>query len=159
MDELDLDTLLTELTHSSDAVAVARLSKLGANGDARTVAPLVSVATDLRVSPRVVASAWEAVGAIAKRRGLPGAQRLGASADGEVEVRVPRIGDETLGVVVRIDVSVGDRVEPGTVLLELESDKATIEIPAELHGSVVAILVAVGDTVAVGSPLARLAHT
>lgn len=73
-----------------------------------------------------------------------------------LEVRVPDIGDVEEAEVVEILVSAGDRVEAEDVLLSIESDKATLEIPAPQAGSVESVAVKVGDTVAEGSVLATL---
>ncbi|MDD9715194.1 dihydrolipoyllysine-residue acetyltransferase [Dinoroseobacter sp. PD6] len=68
-----------------------------------------------------------------------------------IEVNVPDIGDFTDVPVVSILVSVGDVVAEEDPLLELESDKATMEVPSPVAGKVVEIKVAEGDTVSEGT--------
>ncbi|MGZ4233711.1 MAG: biotin/lipoyl-containing protein, partial [Solirubrobacteraceae bacterium] len=46
------------------------------------------------------------------------------------EVRVPDIGDFTDVPVIEIHVSAGDEVQPEDPLVTLESDKATMDVPA-----------------------------
>ncbi len=50
----------------------------------------------------------------------------------------------------------GDRVEPTTVLCEIETDKSTMEVPAGASGTVLKLLAGIGDEVAVKAPLAIL---
>ncbi len=74
-----------------------------------------------------------------------------------VEVKLPEVGENvTSGQVVRLLVAVGDTVEKGQSILELETDKAAIEVPADSAGVVKAIHVRVGDVVQVGQLLLTL---
>ena len=68
------------------------------------------------------------------------------------EVKVPDIGDFTGVPVIEIHVSPGDQVNAEDPLVTLESDKATLDVPAPAAGSVAEILVKVGDEVSEGSP-------
>ncbi len=67
------------------------------------------------------------------------------------EVKVPDIGDFEDVPVITILVAVGDRIAPEDPLVELESDKATMEVPSPLGGVVASIVVAPGDRVSEGS--------
>ncbi len=66
------------------------------------------------------------------------------------EVKVPDIGDFTDVPVVSILVSVGDTIAEEDPLIELESDKATMEVPSSHAGTVKEIKVSEGDTVSEG---------
>lgn len=68
-----------------------------------------------------------------------------------IEVTVPDIGDFSEVPVVGILVSVGDTVAEEDPLVELESDKATMEVPSPAAGVVKEILVSEGDNVSEGS--------
>ena len=72
------------------------------------------------------------------------------------EVRVPDIGDFDDVPVIEILVSVGDSVAVEDPLVTLESDKATMDVPAPFAGVVSELSVAVGDRVAEGSLLLKL---
>ena len=72
------------------------------------------------------------------------------------EVLVPDIGDFDDVPVIEVLVAVGDQVEPEQGLITLESDKATMEVPAPSAGTVTEVLVAVGDSVSEGTPVVRL---
>jgi dihydrolipoamide dehydrogenase len=67
------------------------------------------------------------------------------------EIRVPDIGDFTDVPIIEIHVSPGDTVAPEDPLLTLESDKATLDVPSPVAGTVSALAVAVGDTVSEGT--------
>ncbi|SDF06314.1 pyruvate dehydrogenase E2 component (dihydrolipoamide acetyltransferase) [Thermus arciformis] len=76
-----------------------------------------------------------------------------------MELRLPELGDNvTQATVVGVLVKEGDRVEPGQPLLELETDKAVVEVPAEAGGVVKRVLVKVGDEVRPGQPFLELAE-
>ena len=72
------------------------------------------------------------------------------------QVEVPDIGDFDDVPVIEILVSVGDEVAVEDPLVTLESDKATMDVPAPFAGVVKEISVSIGDRVAQGSPLMRI---
>ena len=74
-----------------------------------------------------------------------------------VEVKVPDIGDFKDVPVIELHVKAGDRVKPEDPLLTLESDKATMEVPAPAAGVIKEMRVKIGDTVSAGSVIALLA--
>ena len=69
---------------------------------------------------------------------------------GKHSVLVPDIGTDDAVEVIELSVSVGDDVEEGDTLLVLESDKASMEIPADASGRVLEIAVAVGASLKQG---------
>ncbi len=73
-----------------------------------------------------------------------------------VSVEVPDIGDFDDVPIIEILVSVGDTVTAEDPLLTLESDKATMDVPAPLGGTVKEIKVSVGDRVSEGTELLTL---
>jgi pyruvate dehydrogenase E2 component (dihydrolipoamide acetyltransferase) len=72
------------------------------------------------------------------------------------EVKVPDIGDFKDVPIVEIHVKAGDMVNAEDPLLTLESDKATMDVPAPRSGTVEAVLVKIGDRVGEGMPILRL---
>ncbi|QFU08945.1 Dihydrolipoyl dehydrogenase [Rhodobacteraceae bacterium THAF1] len=66
------------------------------------------------------------------------------------DVKVPDIGDFQDVPVIAVLVSVGDMIEKEDPLIELESDKATMEVPSSHAGKVVEIKVKEGDSVKEG---------
>jgi pyruvate dehydrogenase E2 component (dihydrolipoamide acetyltransferase) len=73
-----------------------------------------------------------------------------------IEVRVPDIGDFKDVPVIEVFVKPGDIVQAEDPLVTLESDKATMEVPAPIGGVVEGVRVGVGDRVSEGSPLLTL---
>ena len=76
---------------------------------------------------------------------------------GVAEVRVPDIGDFKDVPVIEIFVKVGDTVKAEDPIVSLESDKATMDVPAPLSGVVTAIGIKIGDKVSQGSVILSLA--
>jgi dihydrolipoamide dehydrogenase len=72
------------------------------------------------------------------------------------EIRVPDIGDFTDVPVIEIHVSPGDEVSLEDPLVTLESDKATMDVPAPEAGTVTQLSVKIGDRVSEGSVLLTL---
>jgi pyruvate dehydrogenase E2 component (dihydrolipoamide acetyltransferase) len=72
------------------------------------------------------------------------------------EVLVPDIGDYDDVPVIELLVAVGDRVERDQGLVTLESDKATMEVPAPFAGVVRELRVKVGDAVGEGKVVALI---
>ena len=74
------------------------------------------------------------------------------------EFKLPDLGENIAsGDVVTGFVSEGDVVKPGQALLEVETDKAVIEVPCPPGGRIAQVLVKKGDTVKVGQTLVVLA--
>ena len=72
------------------------------------------------------------------------------------EVRIPDIGDADEVYVIELCVAPGDAVGPDDALIVIESDKASMEVPAGVDGVVDALLVAVDDAVVEGQAIARI---
>ncbi len=70
------------------------------------------------------------------------------------EIKLPEIADNVVSaVVLEVLVSVGDTVEKDDSLADMESDKATFELPSDFSGTVKEIKVKDGDTVKVGQTM------
>lgn len=72
------------------------------------------------------------------------------------EIRVPDIGDFTDVPVIEIHVAAGDAIAIEDPLVTLESDKATMDVPAPAAGTVTQLRVSIGDRVSEGSVLMTL---
>src|SRR5215470_17655927 len=67
------------------------------------------------------------------------------------DFKLPELGENvTAGDVVRILVSAGDTIAKDQAVLELETDKATIEVPSSVAGAVTDVKVKKGDRIKVG---------
>ena len=73
------------------------------------------------------------------------------------ELILPDLGEGIEGAdVSEVSVSIGDKVSSNDTVLVLESDKASMEIPAENNGTVKEILVSVGDEIKTGQALLKI---
>src|SRR5690606_33508648 len=72
------------------------------------------------------------------------------------ELNVPDIGDFAEVEVIEVLVAVGDSIKAEQSLVTVESDKASMEIPAAKAGVVKAVLVKVGDKITDGSALVQI---
>ncbi len=71
-----------------------------------------------------------------------------------IEIKLPELGDGIAsGTVASVFVKEGDTIEKDQALLELETDKAVIEIPSDTSGIVHKIRVAAGDEVKIGQTI------
>jgi pyruvate dehydrogenase E2 component (dihydrolipoamide acetyltransferase) len=72
------------------------------------------------------------------------------------EVKVPDIGDFKDVPIIEVHVRKGDAVNADDPLITLESDKASMEVPAPIAGTVQELYVTVGDRVSEGRPILAL---
>jgi 2-oxoglutarate dehydrogenase E2 component (dihydrolipoamide succinyltransferase) len=76
-----------------------------------------------------------------------------------VELRVPEVGESIKEVQIGSWLKgEGDRVERDEAVVEIESDKATLELPAPVSGTIEKLLKKKGDTVKIGELIATLAE-
>ena len=75
------------------------------------------------------------------------------------EIKVPDIGDFKNIPVIEIHVKPGDHVDADAPLVTLESDKATMEVPAPSAGTIEALKVKIGDRVSEGSVIVTMASS
>ena len=73
-----------------------------------------------------------------------------------IEVKVPDIGDFKDVPVITVFVKPGDTVAKDDPLVELESDKATMEVPSPAAGKVAAVAIKEGDRVSEGTVILTL---
>ena len=70
------------------------------------------------------------------------------------EYKLPTLGESAdSGVVAKLLVAAGDTIEQDQSVMELETDKAVLEVPSTVKGTIKEILVKAGDTVAVDQPI------
>ncbi|MDG9729473.1 dihydrolipoyl dehydrogenase [Ignatzschineria sp. RMDPL8A] len=73
-----------------------------------------------------------------------------------IEMKLPDIGNFDGVDVIEVLVNVGDSVAVDDPLLTLESDKASMDVPAEIAGTITEILVNVGDQIKEGDAIFRI---
>ena len=88
--------------------------------------------------------------------GAPAADYGTSGAYETIDVRVPDIGDFKEVPVIDVHVKSGDTVKPEDPLITLESDKATMDVPSPVGGTIAELKVKVGDKVAEGTLILTL---
>ena len=74
-----------------------------------------------------------------------------------VEIRVPALGESVVDATIsRWLKHEGDAITAGEALVELETDKVNVEVPAEQAGTLTRIVKNEGDTVGIGEVLAEV---
>ncbi len=106
-------------------------------------------------APRQEVRVPDAIDSVAPAVAAP-AGSTAASSTGPIEIRVPDIGDFKDVTVIEVLVSVGDTIKVEQSLVTVESDKASMEIPASSAGVLKELRVKLGDTINIGDLLAVL---
>src|SRR5574343_382608 len=73
-----------------------------------------------------------------------------------IEVKVPDIGDFSEVPVIELYVKVGDSIKVDDAIVTLESDKATMDVPSTVAGTVKEVLVQLGSRVSEGAVLIKV---
>lgn len=76
-----------------------------------------------------------------------------------IDIKVPDIGDFTDVPVIEVFVKPGDIIKVDDALVTLESDKATMDVPASAAGMVKEVLVKLGDKIGEGTVVVRIEAT
>jgi len=77
--------------------------------------------------------------------------RAAASKQGLVTFKLPELGENIQSAsILAVKVKSGDKLEKDQIILEIETDKATIEVPSDVAGTVKEVLVQVGTKINVG---------
>ncbi|MFM7122864.1 MAG: biotin/lipoyl-containing protein, partial [Fluviibacter sp.] len=76
-----------------------------------------------------------------------------------IELKVPDIGDFPEVPVIEVFIKPGDVIKVDDALVTLESDKATMDVPASAAGVVKEVLVNLGDKIGEGTVVARIEAT
>ncbi len=74
----------------------------------------------------------------------------------KTQIHVPDVGSSDPVDIIEISVKVGDTISAEDTIIVIESDKATVEVPAPQGGKVAAISVKVGDRVKEGDAIMEL---
>lgn len=102
-------------------------------------------------APAVAETAPAPAAPVAESAPVAAPAAAASSASQIIEVTVPDIGDASDVDVIEVLVAVGDSIDVDTGLITLETDKATMEVPAPAAGVVTEMKVSVGDKVSQGS--------
>lgn len=141
------------------AIRLAVGDKVNAGDPLVEMAPLEGAdAGEEQAEPPAPAAEEQAVAAEASTEAAPEpAPAPEAAGEPRVElIRVPDLGTSDEVDVIEVPLRAGDTVEEGASLVVLESDKASMDVPSPMAGTVRSIKVAEGDRVSTGSPLLEL---
>jgi pyruvate dehydrogenase E2 component (dihydrolipoamide acetyltransferase) len=94
----------------------------------------------------------------AKAAPQPSAPQSAPVATGAVvEMKLPELGENIAqGTITKILVKVGDYVKKGQAVVELETDKAVLEVPSSMEGAIEEILLKAGQVAKVGQPAFKI---
>ncbi|KDC26826.1 dihydrolipoyllysine-residue acetyltransferase [Bordetella bronchiseptica F4563] len=158
---VESDKASMEIPASSAGVVKSVKVKVGDKVAEGTVILDVEAAGEAAAAPKAEApkaeQAAETPKADAAKAEAPQAQAAQAEAPaaaGPIEVKVPDIGDFKEVEVIEVLVAEGDTIKAEQSLITVESDKASMEIPASAGGVVQSLKVKVGDKVAMGTVIA-----
>ena len=87
----------------------------------------------------------------------PTSAPVATAGTGTLEFTLPELGENIrTATIVKVLIAVGDTVENDQAVLEVETDKATIEVPSSIAGKVTEVLVAEGDATPIGAVIFRV---
>jgi pyruvate dehydrogenase E2 component (dihydrolipoamide acetyltransferase) len=158
---LESDKATLEVPAPEAAIVKDVLVKLGDKVSQGTVLAHLEPPADLAAEPAPATAQPQASGepqaAPAGARQNGAVNHAAATAPATRELLVPDIGNFEDVPVVEVFIAVGDTIAMEAPLISLESDKATMEVPADAAGTVLAVHVKIGDNVSQGARIATLA--
>jgi len=161
---IEISVKVGDVIAENDSIVVLETDKasmeIPADKGGRVVAIKVNIGDkvsqgDLLIEVEAEGTA-EAVPAVAAPAAAPAPAAV-VTASADVNLVVPDIGGAEGVEVIEISIKVGDEVAAGDSLIVLETDKASMEIPAEAAGKIVSIALKVGDKVSQGAVIGVLA--
>ena len=155
---LETDKATMEVPAASAGVVRELRLKPGDKASKGTVVAVIEAAAAAQVAtapataptPAAVSQAPVPAPAVESPKPAPAIPAVG----GNVELKVPDIGDYHDVDVIEIFVKVGDTIKKDDSLLTLETDKATMEVPATQAGVITELCIKVGDKISQGSIIA-----
>ena len=104
--------------------------------------------------PKVEVKTEASVARPAQPRAAAPTKTATSSAGGILEFKLPELGENIeQGDVVRVMIKPGDAVKDGQPVIELETDKAVVEVPSSVSGTVKEVLVREGQKAKVGAAI------
>lgn len=165
---IEISVKVGDVIAEGDSIVVLETDKASMEIPADAAGKIVAIKVNLgdKVSQGDLLIDIEAEGAVAEAAPVvaaapvveaAAAAPVAATASAEVAIAVPDIGGAEGVEVIEVNVNVGDDIAVGDTLIVLETDKASMEIPAEVAGKLVSLAIKVGDKVAQGSAIGVIA--
>ncbi len=163
---LESDKASMEVPSSADGTILEMLVKVGDKvGKGTAIARLSAASAPAAAPAPAAATPAPASAAAAPAPVIPSVGSAATVVEGQpptstiVELTVPDIGDFADIPVIEVLIKPGDEIEKESSIVTLESDKASMEVPASASGTVQDVRVKVGDKVGKGTVIATLAVT
>ncbi len=154
---LESDKATMEVPAPESGIVKDVLVKLGDKVSQGSILALFEAESESAAPVEPAPTAAPPVVAAAPAASQNGAGNASASSESrEIELLVPDIGNFDGVPVIEVLVAVGDTIAKDAPLISLESDKATMEVPADAGGTVKAVHVKIGDKVSQGARIATL---
>lgn len=149
---LDSDKATFELTAEADGVLHIKAQE----GDTLSIGDLIAVIDTKSNGSDISKKSAPELKVEATKDATPSPESAPAAPAKVVEMKVPTVGESITEVTIASwNKKEGDRVELDEILCELESDKATFELPAEAAG-ILRIVASEGDTLEIGALICRI---
>jgi len=138
--------------------SVARAPSPAKEPKAKQAAASASNVTATKEQPKKEAQAEPAAPSVAPASPAPGGKTPATPANaGPTEFKLPELGENiSQGDLVRLMISPGTKVSEGQPVMELETDKAVIEVPSSISGVVKEVRVKQGEKIKVGQVIFTL---
>ncbi len=138
--------------------SVARAPSPAKEPKAKQAAASASNVTATKEQPKKEAQAEPASPSVAPASPAPGGKTPATPANaGPTEFKLPELGENiSQGDLVRLMISPGTKVSEGQPVMELETDKAVIEVPSSISGVVKEVRVKQGEKIKVGQVIFTL---
>lgn len=154
---LETDKATMEVPSSHAGVVTELLVKVGDTvSEGSDILALTSEASDAPVSEAAVEPVAEPKEVVEAPAAAPATNSAAPAASETIELTVPDLGGATDVDIIELSVEPGASVEAEDSLLVLETDKASMDVPAPQAGTLVEFKVAVGDKVNEGDVYAVL---
>ena len=147
----DAAGVVTEiLVNTGDQVAqgtpIIRIEEEGAQETKEAVIAEVSVAEAAASTP------------VTEPKKAPEVEKKSTSKKASVsEIKLPSLGEGIeKGTVIAMHVAEGDTIVAEQTLIEVETDKVVVEVPADFGGTITKIVVQIGDEVTEGTPILKI---
>ncbi|MGM8228179.1 dihydrolipoyllysine-residue acetyltransferase [Cellvibrio sp. ARAG 10.3] len=166
VDVIEISVKVGDVIAEGDSIVVLETDKASMEIPADKAGKVVAIKVkegdkvsqdDVLIEVEAEGAAEAAPAPAAKAPAAAPAPAKASAATSEITIAVPDIGGAENVDVIEVSVKPGDEVAEGDSLIVLETDKASMEVPATASGKILSISVKVGDKVSQGSAICVVA--